>query len=182
MYARNFDIGANVPAIVVLNQSKIGYRYIANTTYTFFTDPIPTTAGEIANVAKISGYVPLDGMNEKGLCVSMNNYQFSSSAPKYLNQNYPNRVDMTITILFKYLLQNASTVNEAIGLINQVNVHDNLQLSGNNNHIQIADRNHNSVIVEFNDDEQQSIRLIHPRANEKFLINENFTYDFPEAQ
>jgi penicillin V acylase-like amidase (Ntn superfamily) len=174
MYARNFDFGQALPTIVTLTKPTKGYMYFSNTSYTVYTDK-PTTTDPllIQKLASVSTYVPLDGMNEKGLVVSMNNVNYYSGS-LLVNQHYPNRVNLTMTLLFKYLLENAGTVEEAQEIINNVNIHDDLQTSGMSQHLQIADNLGNSAIVEFANDSNNTTQYVYPRTNESFLVNENF--------
>ena len=63
-------------------------------------------------------YAPLDGMNEKGLCVAVN--MISDNTTIEQNSNKP---DITTTTAIRLLLDKAANVEEAIALLQQYDMH-----------------------------------------------------------
>jgi penicillin V acylase-like amidase (Ntn superfamily) len=176
MYGRNFDIGENTPAVATFTKTPNGYKYYSTSTYSFFTNQKNPNNSLIKKLCATASYVPLDGMNEKGLCVSMNNVSYyRNTFDGYTNQEIEGRVNMTCSLLFKYILQTCENVQEAINLINTINIHDDLQSSSMSMHFQIVDRTGSSVIVEFDHTHNSETKLVFPRTGENFQINENFT-------
>lgn len=87
-------------------------------------------------------YVPLDGMNEKGLCVAdlicgdvmMETHQTGKEA------------DLTTTSAIRLLLDKAANVDEAITLLEQYNMHSSVGMA---HHLAISDASGKSVVVEY---------------------------------
>lgn len=75
--------------------------------------------------AMIAMYAPLDGMNEKGLAVSVNMIQDGAA----VSQN-TSKPDITTTTAIRLLLNNAADVNEAIELLDQYDTHSSMGMSG----------------------------------------------------
>lgn len=86
-------------------------------------------------------YLPLDGMNEKGLCVSIN--MIEDSATIHQNTGLPN---ITTTTAVRLLLDKAANVKEALSLLSAYNLHASLNFMI---HFAIADAEGNSVAVEY---------------------------------
>ena len=93
-------------------------------------------------------YAPLDGVNEKGLAVGVLQIKTTPT-----NQQ-TDKVDITTTSAIRLLLDRAATVEEAIELLSQYDMH----ASANScYHFHIADANGGSVIVEYIDDEMSVV-------------------------
>ncbi len=65
-------------------------------------------------------YLPTDGMNETGLTVSLSYSDQINQPIDYYNST---DVDITETVLVRLILDNASTVNEAISLVNEYDLY-----------------------------------------------------------
>ena len=90
--------------------------------------------------AIVSLYAPLDGMNEKGLAVSVNMIQDSAS----INQN-TGKPDITTTTAIRLLLDKAANVEEALELLRQYDFHSSMGMMV---HLALADADGRSVAVE----------------------------------
>ena len=88
-------------------------------------------------------------MNEKGLCVSVNQLPDGMS----LHQN-TGKVSLTITTAIRLLLNHAATVEEALELLRQYDLHTFRNLMF---HYMIADAAGNSVCVEYIDNQMSVI-------------------------
>ena len=90
-------------------------------------------------------YAPLDGMNEKGLCISVNMIQDGAT----ISQD-TDKPDITTTTAIRLLLNQAATVEEALDLLGQYDLHASMNYMA---HFAIADAAGNSVAVEYIDNE-----------------------------
>ncbi len=141
LFGRNFDWNT-CNAMIVQNIPNSGYASIS----TVNTDFINMSGMLLSSLpdqvqAIICMYAPLDGMNEKGLAVSVNMIQDSAT----ISQNTV-KPDITTTTAIRLLLNKAATVEEAVELLRQYDMHASM---GYMMHLAIADRTGNSVVVEY---------------------------------
>lgn len=115
------------------------------------TDFIVQTGGSMPDdqLLLAAHYAPLDGINEKGLCISVNQLPDGMS----LHQN-TGKVNLTITTAIRLLLNHAATVEEALELLRQYDLHTFRNLIF---HYMIADAAGNSVCVEYIDNQMSVI-------------------------
>lgn len=145
-FGRNFDWNA-CDALVVMSYPQGGYASVS----TVNTDFIRQGAGMASALLKddmltaAALYAPLDGMNEKGLCVSVNMIQDGVT----IAQN-TEKADLTTTTAIRLLLNQAATVEEALNLLGQYDLHASMNYMV---HFAIADNAGNSVAVEYIDNE-----------------------------
>lgn len=145
-FGRNFD-WQTCDALVITSYPKDDYASIS----TVNTDFIKQGAGgaayflpsEMVTIAAL--YAPLDGMNEKGLCVSVNMIQDNATI-----QQETEKPDITTTTAVRLLLDKAATVDEALELLRQYDLHASMNYMI---HFAIADNEGNSVAVEYIDNE-----------------------------
>lgn len=90
-------------------------------------------------------YAPLDGMNEKGLAVSVNMIQDAATIAQDTE-----KPDITTTTAIRLLLNKAATVDEALELLKQYDLHASF---GMMIHFAIADNSGRGVAVEYIDNE-----------------------------
>ena len=100
--------------------------------YGGLNDEIKTTAAM---------YAPLDGMNEKGLCVAVNMIQDRES----IEQN-TDKSDITTTTAVRLLLNKAADVDEAVEILKNYDMHSSMGMMV---HFAIADSSGKSVAVEY---------------------------------
>ena len=143
-FGRNFD-WQTCDALVVTAYPKNGYASTSTVNLGF----IKQGAGFIANlltdemITIAALYAPLDGMNEKGLCVSVNMIQDRAT----IQQN-TDKPDITTTTAVRLLLDKAANVEEAFDLLRQYDLHASMNYMI---HLAIADSEGNSVAVEYID-------------------------------
>lgn len=130
------------------SKSESGYVSIS-TVNTNFIQGIPFSALPDETKALIALYAPLDGMNEKGLAVSVNMISDSSN----ISQN-TNKPDITTTTAIRLLLNKAATVEEAISLLQEYDFHVSMNFMV---HLAIADADGNSVVVEYINNEMSVV-------------------------
>lgn len=87
-------------------------------------------------------YVPMDGMNEKGLCVA----DLICGDVMVETHQTAKEADLTTTSAIRLLLDKAADVDEAIALLEQYNMHSSVGMA---HHFAIADANGKSVVVEY---------------------------------
>ena len=140
-FGRNFDWNT-CSALIVSSRPAQGYASISTVNLDFIKAGGVDISGLPDSVqAIIALYAPLDGMNEKGLAVSVNMIQDSDT----IEQN-TDKPDITTTTAIRLLLNRAADVEEAIFLLEQYDMHASMGLMV---HFAIADADGRSVAVEY---------------------------------
>ncbi len=145
LFGRNFDWNS-CDAMVVLSYPENAYASISTVNMDFIRQgagSMTFNADEVKTIAAL--YAPLDGMNEKGLAVSVNMIQDSAT----IDQN-TEKPDITTTTAIRLLLDKAETVEEGLALLGQYDMHASMGMMV---HFVIADASGNSVAVEYIDNE-----------------------------
>ena len=149
-FGRNFDWN-KCDALVVLSYPENGYASFSTVNVDFIRQGTGLASqylmDEILTAAAL--YAPLDGMNEKGLCVSVNMIQDGDT----ISQN-TEKPDITTTTAIRLLLNQAADVEEALELLEQSDFHASM---GYMVHLAIADSTGRSVAVEYVDNEMNVI-------------------------
>lgn len=143
LFGRNFDWD-ECKAMIIHTVPKNGYESISTTCLDFLgfgEDWVPD--GDMGDkfMALAAVYVPLDGMNEKGLCVA----DLMVNDGEVVHQD-TDRPDLTITSALRLLLDRAATVDEALALLEQYDMNFSI---GAAHHFSIADTTGKSVVVEY---------------------------------
>ncbi len=147
IFGRNFD-WSHCEALIVRSKPESGYASIS-TVNTDFIQGISFSALPDEAKALIGLYAPLDGMNEKGLTVSVNMISDGST----ISQD-TGKPDITTTTAIRLLLNKAATVEEAIKLLKEYDFHASMNFMV---HLAIADADGNSVAVEYIDNEMSVV-------------------------
>ncbi len=145
LFGRNFDWNP-CNAMIVCALQENGYASIS----TVNTDFIRMSGLKLSDLpdavqALICLYAPLDGMNEKGLAVSVNMIQDTATISQSTD-----KPDITTTTAIRLLLNQAADVGEAVALLEQYDLHASMNYMV---HFAIADAAGNSVAVEYIDNE-----------------------------
>lgn len=145
LFGRNFDWNA-CNGLIVSARPANGYASVS----TVNTDFVQAGGLDLSQLpdqmqAIISLYAPLDGMNEKGLAVSVNIIQDSAC----INQD-TEKPDLTTTTAIRLLLDKAANVEEALELLRQYDFHSSMGMMV---HLALADADGRSVAVEYVDHE-----------------------------
>jgi len=138
LFGRNFDWSA-CEALIVQSVPAEGYASISTINLDFlghYLDKFPAQARTLAAL-----YAPLDGMNEKGLCVAVLMIQDNAS----IHQD-TGKPDLTTTTAVRVLLDKAANVEEALALLGQYDLHASMGMMV---HFAIADAAGHSVAVEY---------------------------------
>ena len=146
LFGRNFD-WSTCDALVVTSYPQGGYASVSTVNLGFIRQGAGM-AGSLLNddmMTIAALYAPLDGMNEKGLCISANMIQDSAA----ISQD-TDKPDITTTTAIRLLLNRAATVEEALNLLEQYDLHASMNYMV---HFAIADAEGKSVAVEYIDNE-----------------------------
>ncbi|MCI8539512.1 MAG: linear amide C-N hydrolase [Oscillospiraceae bacterium] len=144
IWGRNYDWTSSVP-MIVLCEPKEGYASISTCDFQNITgDPSVLPEGINQMLAIAALYVPLDGVNEAGLCVA--DLEVNEGGMPDPDTEKP---DLTVTTAIRLLLNRAATVEEAVALLEQYDIHPS---GGISHHLAISDASGNSVAVEFTED------------------------------
>lgn len=143
LFGRNFDWQA-CNALVVTSKPTNGYASISTVNLGF----ISQNSGALGNALDQNDvrvlaalYAPLDGMNEKGLAVSVNMIQDSASISQSTG-----KPDLTTTTAVRLLLNKAANVDEALGLLQEYDLHASM---GMMIHFALADAAGRAVVAEY---------------------------------
>ncbi len=147
LFGRNFD-WQSCDALVVTSKPSQGYASISTVNMGFISQAGGSlnqllTQNDVQVMAAL--YAPLDGMNEKGLAVSVNMIQDAAS----ISQN-TDKPDLTTTTAVRLLLNQAASVDEALELLRQYDLHASM---GMMIHFALADTTGRAVAVEYINDE-----------------------------
>lgn len=148
LFGRNFD-WQSCDALVVTSKPSQGYASISTVNLDFISQAGGGGLNRLLeqNDVRVLAalYAPLDGMNEKGLAVSVNMIQDNAS----INQN-SDKPDLTTTTAVRLLLNKAASVDEALELLRQYDLHASM---GMMIHFALADSTGRGVVVEYIDQE-----------------------------
>lgn len=142
IWGRNFDWYGSVPIIVKCTPED-GYASIATCDLQNITNSTEIVPESFVNkmLAIASLYVPMDGINEAGLCVA--DLEVNEGGMIAVNTEKP---DLTVTTAIRLLLNKAATVEEAVAYLQQYDIHAS---GGISHHLAISDASGASVAVEF---------------------------------
>ena len=141
LFGRNFDWNT-CNGWIVSARPENGYSSVSTVNMDFIRaggvelSQLPDSAQ-----AFVSLYAPLDGMNEKGLAVSVNMIQDSPG----ISQD-SGKPALTTTTAVRLLLDRAADVEEALELLQQYDFHSSMGMMV---HLAIADVDGRSVAVEY---------------------------------
>ena len=144
LFGRNYD-WKDCTIMIVKTKPKNGYASVStcNIDYLGFGEGYLPEGMKNKMLALASVYVPLDGMNEKGLCVADLMIDVNEKTDQNSMQG-----DLTTTTAIRLLLDQAADVEEAIELLKQYNMHSSAGLM---HHLAISDQSGNSVVAEYVD-------------------------------
>lgn len=149
IFGRNFDWGA-CTTLIVQTQPKDGYASISTVNMDFLNLGLRLSENAFVRLMSAAApYAPMDGMNEKGLCVAV---LMIEDRPGF--QQDSGKPDLTTTTAVRLLLDKAADVEEALVLLEQYDLHAS---AGMMVHFAIADAVGRSVAVEYIDNEMSVV-------------------------
>ena len=145
VFGRNFDWGT-CTALIVRTNPVNGYDSVSTVNMDFLNMGLDMPEERQIRLLSVAApFAPMDGMNEKGLCVAVLMIQDS---PGF--QQDTGKPDLTTTTAVRLLLDKASDVEEALELLSRYDMHAS---AGMMVHFALADISGHSVVVEYMDNE-----------------------------
>ena len=149
LFCRNFDWNSKGHYAIVRTIPDDGFASVSTTGFSFLGmgEDWHPVAGMDGMTALASIYVPLDGMNEKGLCVSdLLEIDGSVDVPD------TEKPDLTIVAAIRLVLDYAEDTDAAVRLLSQYDVFPSVNSS---HHLAISDINDHNVVVEWKNGEMR---------------------------
>lgn len=156
--ARNFDY-KDAPAVVVWTAPKKGYRSVAMTDTNVMLFGSKLGEKENRNRLLLAPYACMDGVNEKGLAIAVLEIKAKAT------HQHTERKNIITTVMIRAVLDRCATVDEAVELFRQFDMHDSLFC---NYHYQIVDASGKSIVIEYVHNE---MRLIAPDGRVQYVMN-----------
>lgn len=166
-FGRNFD-WYPCDALILEDHPENGYASISTVNTSFITQSMQMRDDLLI---KASIFAPLDGMNEKGFCVSVNMIEDSDTIDQI--SDLP---DLTATTAIRMLLNQAGNVEEAVSLLRQYDMHASF---GYMVHFALSDAEGNSVVVEYID---QKMHVTDTDVVTNFYLTDSDKYGKGTAQ
>ncbi len=171
LFGRNFDWG-NCTALVVETAPKDGYASVSTVNMDFLNLGLSLSEEAFVRLMSVAApYAPMDGMNEKGLCVAV---LMIEDRPGFDQQS--EKADLTTTTAVRLLLDRAATVEEAVELLETYDLHAS---AGMMVHLSIADASGRSVVVEYIDN---AMSVVETPVVTNFYLTEGEKYGVGTAE
>ena len=152
IFGRNYDY-MDSPGMTVWTHPEDGYASVSTVSLYFFgyggsflPDDLLTSL-----LTLLAPYIPVDGMNEKGLSIGV----LELETPETFQQT--EKKDITTTAIIRHILDHAATVDEAVAIFNEFDMHDFLGV-GCTYHYQVADASGDTAIIEYVNGETTVLR------------------------
>lgn len=142
MFGRNFD-WMECTALVVKSKPVHGYTSVSTVNMDFLDLGMEYNPEQFLSkvTSAASLYAPMDGINEKGLCVAV--LMIDDSA---VTEQETGKPGLTTTTAVRLLLDKAADVDEAIDLLEQYDMHSS---AGMMLHFALSDPSGRAVAVEY---------------------------------
>lgn len=143
IFGRNFDWAKKGKTLIIRSYPKDGYASISTSNLDFLNMTVPVDTDDImARMPVLAAlYVPVDGMNEKGLIVAdlfAGDHETTAQERGYLG--------VTTTTAIRLLLDKAATTDEALEMLSGWDMHSSIDWA---HHLAIADATGHAVVVEW---------------------------------
>ena len=144
LMGRNFDFTSAL-GVVLHTIPERGYETITtfNVKFYGFGEDYKPEGFKNQYLALAGLFVALDGINEKGLAIA--DLMAGDTIQTHQRTSKP---DLTTTAAISYLLKNAATVDEALDLLQDIDMHSDI---GSAHHYAMADASGKHVVVEYVD-------------------------------
>lgn len=150
LFGRNYDFSTTSAMIVKTNPGNGRYASISSVDLQFLGIKDGRELDSMMDklLCLAVPYIPLDGINEKGLaCGIYMSYQGDGEKVYSTDQN-TDKPDMTSTTMLRMFLDYAATVDEAVEIAQNYDLHDSASTSF---HYMVADATGKSAILEWVD-------------------------------
>ncbi len=158
--ARNYDNKAN-PVMLVVTAPKDAFKSISAVNMTCMGYNNEKVPGRFDVNTLAAPYFPTDGVNEKGVSVSVLQVNFARK------QKSDNRVTLGIYAAVRMVLDYADSVDNAVALIDKHNMYFDTAFMAQ---FFVADKGGNSALIEFVDGKMYIIK----NENSGFQVASNF--------
>ncbi len=148
LFARNYDFSKTNTCIVFTAPTDGRHASVSTADLQFLGIDVDSNVNGLMNeiTCLAAPYVPLDGMNDAGVsCGIYMTYQGAGDSAIPTNQN-TDKPDITSTTMLRMILDYADSVDEAIELIQQYDLHDSANTSY---HYMLADSTGKSAVIEW---------------------------------
>lgn len=150
LFARNYDFAQTNTALVFTEPGNGRYASVSTVDLQFLGMETDRDVEGLMNkiTCLAAPYAPLDGVNEMGLsCGIFMSYQGAETVATDQQTDREDKLgDITSTTMMRMILDYCSTVDQAVEMIRQYDMHDSAQTSF---HYMIADAEGNSAILEW---------------------------------
>lgn len=147
LFGRNYDFSGTNTCIVYTNPGNGRHASVSTIDLQFIgidQDSVPQ--GLMDKVLMLAApYVPLDGVNDAGLACGIY-MSFQGEDASVPTDQQTDKPDLTSTTMLRMVLDYASTVEEAVELISQYDLHDSANSSF---HYMVADATGRSAVLEW---------------------------------
>ena len=146
LFARNYDFAKTNTCIVYTDAGNGRHATVSTVDLQFLSiDCDYDVSGLMDRITCLAApFVPLDGMNDAGVsCGIFMSYQGEETTPTDVNTEKP---DLTSTTMLRLILDYADSVEEAVELVEQYDLHDSASTSF---HYMVADSTGKSAILEW---------------------------------
>lgn len=143
LFGRNYD-WSDCKTMIVHTKPENGYASVSTACLEFlgFGEEWQPDADMMSKFMALAAiYIPLDGMNEKGLCIA----DLMAGDMEETHQD-TDKLDLTTTASIRMILDHAATVEEAIAILENIDMHSDI---GAAHHLAICDATGKSVVVEY---------------------------------
>ena len=149
---RNFGLGGS-DSLCLYTHPQGSYASVS----TVSTDMLSVGAGNELAVTDVWGraallaapYIGVDGMNEKGLTTALLDLEQPAT---HMDTGKP---DLPVTVAVRLVLDRAATVDEAVDLLGQYDIHTG---HGKTQHMFLADANGDAAVVEWHRNEMKVVK------------------------
>lgn len=151
IYGRNFD-EAECGALVLITKPEKGFASISMVNLSYigiYPDKLPLDFDNSGSFLLATPYVPLDGVNEKGLTVGILKIK---QTPTKQNRG---KVKVNSTAAMRAVLDKCETVDEAIAMFDSLDMHSS---ANTDFHYHVSDRFGASAVIEYIDSVMSVVR------------------------
>lgn len=165
IFARNYDMDNPAPLALVHTKPTDG-RYesisMVNLEYLGMGQAGMDSFGNKV-LAYAGAYLPMDGMNERGLAISIHMSHQGPGFETHPTDQNTGKFSMTSTSMIRYILDHAATVDEAVAIAESIDLHDDI---GNSFHYILADASGDTAVLQWingtdSTDTDGSLRKLH---------------------
>ena len=147
IFGRNFDMSSDYSGsyLIVHTAPENGYESYSTVNLSFLGVKNPQAPTDNTSPLLLAPYVPLDGINSAGVAICVLQLNFPE-----IHQS-ASETDMTSTTVIRNVLDNAGTLEEAIAIFENCDIHTD----GYAYHYMVADASGKSAVIEFVNNEMK---------------------------